>query len=386
MAEITQVVSPERGYVFHNRLTHSLKVGQIARRLAEHLARTQPLEVAKLGGIDPDATEAAGLAHDLGHPPFGHIAEDELNKLVRKEGVRDGYEGNAQAFRIVNRLASSDARTPEADAIPGLNLTRMTLDGILKYPWASGDPINRKKWGYYRTEKGIFDWVRRGGSPRRRSVIAEIMNWADDITFAIHDLLDFYCAGKIPIDRCKRVDGAERSRLIQGMFKRKPDWCAERSDYLQALEEILYEFPFEPEKRYGDSTEDRAKLYAFSTALISHFIYSFRLTGTDQIVEIDSSAVRAVEVLKQFIWEYIIENPDLAVPQSGQRAAVRNVFTELLKASAERKYFLFPSGFQAIIASARNKRERVRTVADCVAGMTERELMHFHRCLHGLAG
>jgi dGTPase len=372
MAEITQVVSPDRGYVFHNRLTHSLKVGQIARRLAEHLAREQPKEVEKLGGIDPDAAEAAGLAHDLGHPPFGHIAEDELNKLVLKAGLSDGYEGNAQAFRIVSRLASSDALT----------------DGILKYPWSAGDPANSKKWGYYRTEQDVFDWVRQGQPPRQRSVIAEIMDWADDITFAIHDLLDFYCAGKIPIDRCKREDGAERRRLVAGIFRRKPEWRAEEPKYVEALELLLDEFPFAPEERYSDSTADRARLYVFSTALISPFIYSFRLRskGTGKpSVTIDSDARRVVELLKQFIWEYIIENPDLAVPQNGQRAAVRTVFAELLKSSNDKRYFLFPAGFQAIISEARTRHERVRTVTDCVAGMTEKELMHFHRCLRGLS-
>lgn len=349
--------------------------------------REQPYEVEKLGGIDPDAAEAAGLAHDLGHPPFGHIAEDELNRLVRSGGLSDGYEGNAQSFRIVSRLASSDARTPRAVAIPGLNLSRMTLDGILKYPWALGDPENSKKWGYYRTEEEIFDWVRQGRPPRQRSVIAEIMDWADDITFAIHDLLDFYCAGKIPVDRCKNTDGAERRRLVAGIFKRKPEWLAERSEYIEALDELLDQFPFAPDERYSDSTADRARLYTFSTALISPFIDSFRLNSTGRgksLVTIDPDARRVVELLKQFIWQYVIENPDLAVPQNGQRAAVRAVFTELLKASADKRYFLFPAGFQEIIARAESKSERVRTVADCVAGMTEKELMHFHRSLNGL--
>lgn len=176
---------------------------RIARRLAEYLILKQPDAVAGIGGLDPDAAEAAGLAHDMGHPPFGHIAEEELDQLVRGEGLSDGYEGNAQAFRIVTRLASSDARDRTERPIAGLNLTRMTLDGILKYPWPSGSRKNPKKWGYYKTESDIFDWVREGRPRYQRNAIAEIMDWADDITFAIHDLLDFYCAGRIPIDRCK---------------------------------------------------------------------------------------------------------------------------------------------------------------------------------------
>jgi len=386
LAEITQVVSPEKGYVFHNRLTHSLKVAQIARRIAEGLNRDQPNEVKKLGGLDPDATEAAGLGHDLGHPPFGHVAEEELNRLVRKHRIRDGYEGNAQAFRIVTRLADSDAHDKYDRAIAGLNLTRMTLDGILKYPWASGDHNNPKKWGYYRTESKVFEWVRRGRLIRQRSAIAEIMDWADDITFAIHDLLDFYRAGKIPIDKCKGNESRERERLIKGMFKRKPEWRAERSKYVEALQSILDEFPFAAHERYKDAAEDRARLYAFSTAMIRNFVGSCRLRSRASAtrVHIEADAKRIVEVLKQFIWEYIIENPELAVPQNGQRAAVRGVFTQLLEASNDKKYYIFPSAFQEVIAKASNKRDRVRIVADCIASMTEREIMYFHRCLQGL--
>ena len=90
-------------------------------------------------------------------------------------------------------------------------------------------------------------------------------------------------------------------------------------------------------------------------------------------------------MLKQFIWEYIIQNPELAVPQNGQRVAIRTVFTELLGASSRKLYYLFPSGYQEIMTRARSKAERVRTVADCISGMTEKELMHFYRCLQGHA-
>jgi dGTPase len=350
---------------------------------AEYSNNGQAHEAANWGAIDPDTAEAAGLAHDLGHPPFGHIAEDELNDLLRNEGVSDGYEGNAQAFRIVTRLASSDAFDEYEGLIEGLNLTRRTLDGILKYPWAPGDPQYPKKWGYYESEAEIFEWVRRGRPSRQRSVIAEIMDWADDITFAIHDLLDFYCAGKVPIDRCKRPQSAERDRLIRGMFKRKPSWKKEESDYLAALGDILDQFPFEPEDRYDDSRAHRARLYAFSASLIRYFVGAFRLDSGSG-VQVDVDARRAVEVLKQFIWEYIIENPELAVPQNGQRAAVRCVFTQLLDASKDGKHYLFPSAFQQQIAKAKTKRQRARVVADCVSGMTEKEILHIHRSLQGL--
>jgi dGTPase len=362
-------------------------VGQIARRLAEYFNRDQRTEVEKLGGLDPDTAEAAGLAHDLGHPPFGHIAEEELDNLVRAAGLRDGYEGNAQSFRIVTRLASSDARDLKKRPIAGLNLTRTTLDGILKYPWAVGDREHPDKWGFYGPEAEIFRWVRKGKKARQRSAVAEIMDWADDITFAIHDLLDFYCAGKIPIDRCKKHGSAEREKLIAGIFKRKPVWTANKTKYIDALDSISDWFPFEPEERYNDSSQHRAKLFAFSTSLIRYFVGNCHLTSDKEslsVLCIDPSAKTLVEVLKQFIWEYIIENPELAVPQNGQRVAIRSVFDRLAKAASEEQYYLFPAAFGGAIVQARSRGEQVRVVADCIAGMTEKEIMHFHRSLQGL--
>jgi dGTP triphosphohydrolase len=147
------------------------------------------------------------------------------------------------------------------------------------------------------------------------------------------------------------------------------------------------QFPFEPGERYGNSVQDRARLYDFSTGLIRYLVGSLRLnpSGSLSIVAVNAEAKREVDVLKQFIWEYVIENQDLAVVQNGQRGAVRAVFTRLLHAARDKKYYLFPSGYQGIAAKARDKGERVRVVADCLAGMTEKELMHFHRCLQGLA-
>src|SRR5262249_40398838 len=119
-------------HVFHNRLTHSLQVSQVARRLAERLIRKDKVIVEKVGGIDPNVAQAAGLAHDLGHPPFGHVAEDVLDRLVSKvHQIPDGLEGNTQSFRIVNALAH---RAP-APHPPGLNLAPATLNALLKYPW-----------------------------------------------------------------------------------------------------------------------------------------------------------------------------------------------------------------------------------------------------------
>ncbi|HEV3321461.1 MAG TPA: dNTP triphosphohydrolase [Solirubrobacteraceae bacterium] len=141
LAYVTQVTAPEAGHAFHNRLSHSLKVAQVGRRNAERLrALAKAAEIAgnaaaTVLSIDPNAVEASCLAHDLGHPPFGHIAEtvlrEEAEEFIQHDGV---FEGNAQSFRIVTRLAQRSGGR-------GLDLTRQTLDGVLKYPWRCGARI-----------------------------------------------------------------------------------------------------------------------------------------------------------------------------------------------------------------------------------------------------
>ena len=203
------------GDVFHNRLTHSLKVAQLGRRMAERLLKEHPSKIEALGGLDPDVVETGGLAHDLGHPPFGHDGEEVLCQLVDngaldgEDGTADGFEGNAQSFRIATRLAShvDNHRDGEAE-LPGnsgLNLTRATLNTTLKYPWLRGESgKQRRKWGAYRADRDRFEWARAGWCGKGLSLESALMDWADDVTYAVHDLEDFYRAGLIPDRQASR--------------------------------------------------------------------------------------------------------------------------------------------------------------------------------------
>ena len=211
LAYVTQVTASESGHTFHNRLSHSLKVAQVGRRNTQRLltlAGNGDIDgdnaAAMINTLDPDAIEASCLAHDLGHPPFGHIAEEVLNERARRHvGDDGGFEGNAQSFRIVTRLAQRASGS-------GMNLTRQTLDGMLKYPWRwrSSDPVppgtRERKWGYYLADRAAFDFARQYGEHEadrdvpEPSLEALIMEWADDLTYAVHDVDDFYRAGLIP--------------------------------------------------------------------------------------------------------------------------------------------------------------------------------------------
>jgi dGTPase len=372
-----------------------MKVAQIARTIAEIFSSKYAPDVAKLGGIDPDAAEAAGLAHDLGHPPFGHIAEHELDRLVRLAGVSDGFEGNAQSLRIVCRLSVSDAVTIEDEAsvsVTGLNLTRSTVAGLVKYPWAHGENTEKpNKWGYYIEEKEFFEWARHGCAPHQKTVIAEVMDWADDITYAIHDLLDFYRAGLIPLELVRQVDDApssvERAAFLKRLFERRPEWTSNRSAYEAALDRILDSLPFDLSHRYSGVEAEEQTLFQFATTLISRYVNSIKPAAAKgpSVVDIQREAREEVDVLKEFVWQYVILNPAMAQLQVGQRRAVRVVFRESLRAARKNQMYFFPGPFRKWLADAATNAQIVRLAADYVAGMTERELMQAYKRLQGAA-
>jgi dGTPase len=387
LMEITQVVSADRGYVFHNRLTHSLKVAQLARRMSERFQKDQPRVCEAVGGVDPDAAEAAALAHDLGHPPYGHIAETTLNRLAREQGLPDGFEGNAQSFRIVSKLAVSDAIGSEEE-VRGLNLTRATLNGILKYPWIyHSNPQKQNKWGAYESERQIFEWARKGSVvvPFTKCAEAELMDWADDITYAVHDLLDFFCAGQIPLERlADDSDSSEKGLFFAEVFNRCPDLESRRSELETVFEKILELFPLD--RRYTGTLKERTDLWQFATVLISRFVNAIRLvipkTG-GRLVEIGVPAQDEIRMLKELTWHYVILNAELSTVQYGQQQAVQTVFGVMIEAARSGRLELFPPLYRDELSFETDSRLRNRIVVDYVAGMTERELARMHATLTG---
>ena len=140
LAAKTQVVTAGSADFPRTRLTHSLECAQIGRELGREI------------GCDPDLVDAACLAHDIGHSPFGHNGETALNELAAEVG---GFEGNAQTLRLLTRL---EPKVPGA----GLNLTRATLDATLKYPWFRAAPRGPRKFGVYAEDAEVFGWIRQG--------------------------------------------------------------------------------------------------------------------------------------------------------------------------------------------------------------------------------
>jgi dGTPase len=404
LAGVTQVVSAAEGEIFHNRLTHSLEVAQIGRRIAENLIARQGRAAVELGGLDPETVEAACLAHDLGHPPFGHVAEQELQRLIAKYKEPDSFEGNPQSFRIVTVLAV------RAENLPGLNLTRATLNALLKYPYARA-PENRKrskKWGSYVSEQVFRRWARQDERDDRKCVEAEIMDWADDIAYAVHDAEDFYCAGLIPLDKL-RQGLARRSRTEEGKselekfvtatYKR---WGRERrpleysdTQALQLLTDLFALMPIvEP---YKGSRDQRSNLGIWTAHLIGNYVRAIRLDRKGMApgfsrVRVAKQTRFEVDLLKQLTWHYVILNPALAAQQYGQRRIVGDLFKVFLEAaradpSASVRRVL-PDTFVDALADADakkrgRKRATIRIAADAVANLTEQQALDMHRRLTG---
>jgi len=147
----------------------------------------------------PTWVDAACLAHDIGHSPFGHNGEAALNELAASCG---GFEGNAQSLRLLTRLEPKVAGA-------GLNLTRATLDATLKYPWFSSGG----KFGVYAEDAEVFGWIRQGTPEGRPCLEAQVMDWADDVAYSVHDLEDGFYAGLITFKNLK--SSAERSVVTQ---------------------------------------------------------------------------------------------------------------------------------------------------------------------------
>ncbi|MEH2384956.1 MAG: dNTP triphosphohydrolase, partial [Nostoc sp.] len=392
LAQVTQVVSASEGNVFHNRLTHSLKVAQVARRLAERLKELNNSNsnlIDKSGGLDPDVVEAAAIAHDLGHPPFGHIAEKELDQLARSHGLSDGFEGNAQTFRILTLLE------PHRTEYPGLDLTRATLNATLKYPWFcerdNGNTQSKKrskKYSIYDQDRKAFEFVREpsaaGVQNHQQTLEASIMDFADDVTYSVHDLEDFYLAGLIPLETIINNEDEFDKFLANWIITISDSKLKEQineSEQKSNLKNILN--LYSNRKGYNPgSIEQIASIKSVSSNLIQKYIQSVSLKedyGEHGYLERSIKIEIELKFLQQIVWKYVILNPRLTTQQYGQRKIIKTLFYVYKEAVETDKVNLIPAHFlkngslERLLTTGDQKNQKVRIAVDIVASFSEME-------------
>lgn len=378
---VTQIARTGEETIFHTRQQHTYKVAQIGRRLAQSLIRQHP---RKKHLIDPEVIEAACLAHDLGHPPFGHAGEHELNTLVSK-GDADGFEGNAQTFRVITKLS---VRFAEVD---GLNLTRATMAACLKYPWYKdpGDPKKKNKWGAYQSEKTDFDFAREGyESTDEQTTEAALMDWADDIAYSVHDLEEFSRCSAIPWVHIFFDGGGET--VAQSARKKWFNPPANVDSLLSEAFERVFGilkvcFNVSLMEKYDGTREQRQSLRNMTSIFIDRYFQATELDfkKSQNGIYVSDEMLAEIKILKQFVASYIIETPSLSAQQLGQRKIIREVFNIITSESKSGPPVFLPKRLKYLWSLSDGK--VFRFASDCICSLTEKELVAFHGRLTGVS-
>ena len=352
LAAKTQVAVPWENDFQRTRLSHSLECAQIGRELGESL------------GADPDLQDTACLAHDLGHPPFGHNGEEALAEIAEDFG---GFEGNAQSFRLLVRL---EAKTVDSEGKSvGLNLTRASLDGSTKYPWPRSQ--NSRKFGVYNEDLEVFTWMRTGAPIDKKCIEAQIMDWSDDCAYSVHDLEDAIFTNQVSVKNFEK-DFQE----LHTVMVRDYGSDATEQEAVQAHQRLsaLSAWP-----HYYDGTHrSLARLKDSTSQLIGRFVLAAELEtrkvhGDGPLsrysadLEIPRDQVIEVDVLKAIAGHYLINAPLSQERYAKQQIIIREI-VEMLLASAPRELDSF---FLKAWNEAGDETARMRVIIDQVAALTD---------------
>lgn len=369
----TQVFQSGRFDFYRTRLTHSIEVARIARAIADHLKGSSP-QLATDFYLDPDLLEAVGMAHDLGHPPFGHIGERKLQELMEPWG---GFEGNAQTIRIVTELFFERPAQPE-----GMQPSRAFLDGVMKYkalygesfrPGADGQSQAPEHHFLYDDQAPWRDFV-LGGAPAAedaaaanasKSLECQIMDWADDTAYSLHDLVDGLKAGFLDVTmidtwaEAKGLDAIARDQLeklkkaiIEGYLEAR---CARRiGAFIRACQ---------LEKCDGPMAKWSNR-------------YRFRLTVDPRIEE-------ECRLYKRLAFDLIFQST--AIQQVEFKAG--HILERLHGAldhhseAGPRRLRIVPEPWASWLAAAPSPARRRRLLCDFLSGLTDGQAMHLYKRL-----
>jgi dGTPase len=360
LAAKTQVMVAGEADFPRTRLTHTLEVAQIARELGEAL------------GCDPDVVDIAGLAHDLGHPPYGHNGEDELDALAASFG---GFEGNAQSLRILSRLEAKVVDPRDGRSV-GLNLTRASLDAACKYPWKRKPGV--RKFGVYDDDLPIFHWLREGAPDDRTCLEEQIMDWADDVAYSVHDVEDAVHGGHVHLSEFTSAD--ERSALVEIAHERYGLDVGMLTDAIGRLTRLEY-WP----SSFDGSMGDLVALKRFTSYLIGRFCVSAQVAtqveyGSEPLTRYAANLIvpeevrGEVAVMKAIAVRYVMNRDGAEAEYVRQREQIAELYHALvLDGGRSLEAWLKPS-----FDSAHTDGERNRVIVDQIASLTDVSIVDWH--------
>jgi dGTPase len=359
LAAKTQVAVPWATDFPRTRLSHSLECAQVGRELGAAL------------GADPDLMEGACLAHDIGHPPFGHNGEEALNEVAEPCG---GFEGNAQSFRLLVRL---EAKTVDATGKSiGLNLTRSSLDAATKYPWPRAE--NLRKFGVYDDDQVIFDWVRTGAPAGAQSFEAQIMDWSDDVAYSVHDFEDALVSGQVKLHDLKN-DLPQIFAVAQESFL--ADLSRDELDQALANLQQLSCWP----ASYDGSHRGLARLKDLASQLVGRFALAAERETRDRYGEGDLTRYQAnlvvpraqrieVGLLKAIATFYVLNAATSQKRYDDEQILIRELAAALLKGAPSTLESFFLQDWTLATTDA----QRLRVVVDQVASLTDPGAIALH--------
>ncbi|HVU17882.1 MAG TPA: dNTP triphosphohydrolase [Candidatus Didemnitutus sp.] len=365
----TQVFLSGEYDFYRTRLTHSMEVAQIGRSICHYLlSRGDPL--AEDFFIDPDLVEASCLAHDMGHPPFGHSGERTLQELMKRRG---GFEGNAQTLHLLCETIYQNE-----SGVKGMQPTRALLDGVLKYKKLYTEfatpPVNHF---IYDGQEPIRDFVFGGnripGSLMRgmalnafKSVECQIMDWADDAAYSLNDIVDGVRAGFLTIERIEQwaaaqPSGAVPSRHLDTLFN------AIRKDSL--------------EKAFSKKTG------AFIQACRLQERDNFMAARTNRYrfeLVVDEAAIAEAAFFKQMANDIIFESPQLEQLEFKARTIFTQMFNAIWENYAERNeriIRILPPAISRLVDAEKSQDGKARRICDYLSGQTDGMIVRTYRRL-----
>ncbi len=354
LAAKTQVLAAGTADFPRTRLTHTLEVAQIARELGDAL------------GCDPDIVDIAGLAHDLGHPPFGHNGEEELNRLADSIG---GFEGNAQTLRVLTRLEAKVVND-HGESV-GLNLTRASLDAACKYPWARRD--GEQKFGYYPDDAPIFHWLREGAPEGRTCLEEQVMDWSDDVAYSVHDAEDAIQAGYVTLSELEDpIVQRELARAAQERYVPDVD-IARLEEAVKRITSLEY-WP----KEFDGSMASMVGLKRFTSYLIGRFCVTAQIATQMEFPSSPLTRYGATLVVPDEVRDEVAVMKAVAVLFLMQRTGAEAEYARQREIIAETVHALrldegrsLEAWLRPAYAEASTDAERFRVIIDQVASLTD---------------